>query len=267
MPSLDVEPAKEERRELGSMSLLQHLEELRKRIINSMLAIVVGFFVAFWFHDQIYDWMSKPIIEAFKKLHQNPELNYSNPTHPFNLYLKLALIAGIFLSSPVVLYQVWMFISPGLYRREKRYVIPFLFLSVGLFVGGGFFGYRIVFPVAMEFLMSYAKNMHPVIMITEYTSLFLTIILGLAIMFELPIVIGFTALMGVVDAKFLFKHIRGAVFLFFVIAAVLTPTTDILNMTIYAAPMIALYILSIGIAWLVHPRQRRKRKDKKIGKQ
>jgi sec-independent protein translocase protein TatC len=156
-----------------------------------------------------------------------------------------------------------MFISPGLYRREKRYVIPFLFLSVGLFLAGGYFGYRIVFPVAMDFLIGYAKNMQAMITITEYTSLFLTIILGLAIMFELPIVIGFTALMGVVDAKFLFKHIRGAVFLFFVIAAVLTPTTDILNMTIYAAPMIALYILSIGIAWLVHPRQRRKRAEKK----
>src|SRR5436853_377123 len=193
MPSLDVEPEKEERRELGSMSLLQHLEELRKRIINSVVAVAVGFFVAFWFHDQLYTWMSKPIIEAFNKLHQNPELNYSNPTHPFNLYLKLALVVGIFLTSPFVLYQVWMFISPGLYRREKRYVIPFLVLSVGLFVSGGLFGYTVVFPVAMEFLMSYAKGMRPVIMITEYTSLFFSIILGLALMFELPIVIGFTA--------------------------------------------------------------------------
>src|SRR5205807_2784843 len=187
---------KEERRELGSMSLLQHLEELRKRIINSIMAVAVGFFVAFWFHDQLYTWMSKPIIEAFNKLHQNPELNYSNPTHPFNLYLKLALVVGIFLTSPFILYQVWMFISPGLYRREKRYVIPFLFLSVGLFLAGGFFGYRVVYPVALDFLIGYGGDFKPVITIKEYTSLSLTIILGLAVIFELPIVIGFTALMG-----------------------------------------------------------------------
>jgi sec-independent protein translocase protein TatC len=155
-----------------------------------------------------------------------------------------------------------MFISPALYRREKRYVLPFLFLSIGLFLGGGYFGFKIVFPVAMDFLIGYGGDFRPVITIDAYMSLFLTVILGLSVIFELPIVIGFMALMGVVDAKFLFRHIRGAVFLFFVIAAVLTPTTDVLNMTIYAAPMIALYILSIGIAWLVHPKQRRKRREK-----
>ncbi len=263
MPTLDVEEEQQERRELGSMSLLQHLEELRKRIINSVVAVAVGFFVAFWYHDQIYAWMAKPLTEALIKLHQDPTLKYTNPTQPFNIYLKLSLIASIFLTSPIVLYQVWNFISPGLYRKEKRYVVPFLFLTVGLFVSGGVFGYKIVFPVAMEFLIDYAKGMTAMITITEYTSLFLTIILGLAIMFELPIVIGFMALMGVVDAKFLFRHIRGAIFLFFIVAAILTPTTDILNMSIYAAPMIALYILSIGIAWLVHPKQRRLRAEQR----
>ncbi len=263
MPTLDVEEEQQERRELGSMSLLQHLEELRKRIINSVIAVAVGFFVAFWYHDQIYAWMAKPLTEALIKLHQDPTLKYTNPTQPFNIYLKLSLIASIFLTSPIVLYQVWMFISPGLYRKEKKYVVPFLFLTVGLFLSGGVFGYKVVFPVAMEFLIDYAKGMTAMITITEYTSLFLTIILGLAIMFELPIVIGFMALMGVVDARFLFRHIRGAIFLFFIVAAILTPTTDILNMTIYAAPMIGLYILSIGIAYLVHPKQRRLRAEQR----
>src|SRR5437588_151486 len=268
MPTLDVEEEQQERRDLGSMSLLQHLEELRKRLINSVIAVAVGFFVAFWYHDQIYAWMSKPLKEALIKLHQDPTLKYTNPTQPFNIYLKLSLIASIFLTSPILLYQVWMFISPGLYRKEKRFVVPFLLLSVGLFVSGGVFGYKIVFPVAMEFLIDYAKGMTAMITITEYTSLFLTIILGLAIMFELPIVIGFMAVMGVVDAKFLFRHIRGAVFLFFIVAAFLTPTTDILNMTVYAAPMIGLYILSIGIAYLVHPKQRRLRAEqRKSGEQ
>src|SRR5205823_7927689 len=123
--------------------------------------------------------------------------------------------------------------------------IPFLVLSVGLFLAGGVFGYKVVFPVAMEFLIGYAKNMQAMITITEYTSLFMTIILGLAVMFELPIVIGFMALMGVVDAKFLFRHILGAVFLFFIVAAMLPHTTDILNLSLYADPKIWLTTLSI----------------------
>ena len=123
------------------------------------------------------------------------------------------------------------------------------------------FGYRIVFPVALEFLIGTGAEagMRPMITITEYTSLLLTILLGLALIFELPIVLGFAGLMGVVNAKFLFKHIRGAVLIFFVIAAILTPTTDIMNMTIYAAPMIILYLMSIVIVYFVHPKKRRER--------
>jgi sec-independent protein translocase protein TatC len=158
-----------------------------------------------------------------------------------------------------------MFISPGLYRREKRFILPFLFLSVGLFLSGGLFGFKIVFPVALDFLINTGTSagLRPMITITEYMDLFLTVILGLSIIFELPIVLGFAGMMGVVNAKFLFKHIRGAVLIFFVIAGVLTPTTDIMNMTIYATPMILLYLLSIGIVWFVHPRQRRKRREKR----
>ena len=176
-------------------------------------------------------------------------------------------MAGIFLASPVILYQVWNFISPALYRNEKRFVLPFLFLSVGLFLAGGYFGYRIVFPVAMDFLIGhYGPGFKAIITVNEYSKVFLTVILGLALIFELPIVLGFAGLMGVVNAKFLFKHIRGAILIFFVIAAILTPTTDIMNMTVYAAPMIILYLLSIGIVWLVHPKQRRKRAEKRKAK-
>src|SRR5947209_14326618 len=205
--------------------------------------------------------MQAPLTHALKIHNLDPHLGYLNPTDPFNIYMKVGLYAGIFAASPVILYQVWLFISPGLYRHEKRFVVPFLMLSVGLFLSGGFFGHKIVFPVALDFLIGYGGDFKPMITITEYTDLWLTIILGLAIIFEVPIVIGFAAMMGVVDAKFLFKHIRGAIFLVFIVAAILTPTTDPLNMTIYAAPLIGLYILSIGIAWLVHPRQRRKRTE------
>jgi sec-independent protein translocase protein TatC len=267
MPDLVAEPleTKEvEERQTGSMSLLQHLEELRKRVIYSVAAVAICFGAGWYKADYIYGKMMVPVANALKANHWDTQLTYLNPTDPFNNYMKIGLIAGIFIASPFLLYQVWMFISPGLYRHEKRFILPFLFLSVGLFLSGGYFGYRIVFPVALDFLIQQGgTTLKPMITITEYTDFFLTIILGLGIIFELPIVIGFAAGMGVVNAKFLIKHIRGAVLIFFIIAAVLTPTTDILNMTIYAAPMIALYVLSIGLAWLVHPKQRRRRREKR----
>lgn len=254
-----------EEREMATMGLLQHLEELRKRIMISAFAIAIAFGVSWLKWQDIYVWMKKPIEKALAAHHMPTELTFLNPTDPFNLSVKIALITAIFISCPFLLYQVWMFISPGLYRREKRFVFPFLFMSVSLFVGGGYFGYRYVFPVALDFLIGTGADagMRPMITITEYTSLLLTILLGLAVIFELPIVLGFAGLMGVVNAKFLFKHIRGATLLFFVIAGILTPTADIMNMTIYAAPMIVLYLLSIGIVYFVHPTQRRKRREKR----
>jgi sec-independent protein translocase protein TatC len=269
MPELVAEPespgAEKLARQMGSMSLFQHLEEFRKCIIRSLAAVAIGFGVCWYFaQDKIYPIIEKPILVVFKKYNIDPHLSYLSPTDPFNLYLKVGLMAGIFLASPVILYQVWSFISPGLYRHEKRFVVPFLLLSVGLFLAGGYFGYRIIFPVAMDFLIgSYGSAFRANITIDAYTKLFLTIILGLAIIFEMPIVLGFAGLMGVVNARFLFKHIRGAVLICVTAAAILSPTTDIMNLTIYAAPMVLLYIGSIGLVWLVHPRQRRKRADKR----
>jgi sec-independent protein translocase protein TatC len=255
MSDLVAEPEQKEiereLRQAGSMSLLQHLEELRKCIIRSAAAVAVGFGVCWYFaQDKIYPVIEKPILVVFKKYNIDPHLAYLSPTDPFNLYL--------------ILYQVWSFISPGLYRHEKRFVVPFLFLSVGLFLAGGYFGYKVIFPVAMDFLIgSYGANFRATITIDAYTKLFLTIILGLAIIFEMPIVLGFAGMMGVVNARFLFKHIRGAVLVCVTLAAILSPTTDIMNLTIYAAPMVILYIGSIGLVWLVHPRQRRKRAEKR----
>jgi sec-independent protein translocase protein TatC len=266
MPELAADPVLKEQREerqMGSMSLLQHLEELRQRVIRSLLGVLAGALLCWYKVDLLLKVIQQPILQALAKNGMEPTLNYTNPTDPFNFKLKVGLIAGVFVACPFILYQVWMFISPGLYRREKRFLLPFLLLSVGLFVGGGFFGYKVVFPVAMDFLISTGAGMKAIITINEYGDLFLTVILGLAIVFELPIVLGFAGMMGVVSAKFLFRHIRGAVLIFFIIAAILTPTTDMMNMAIYAAPLIALYIMSIGIVWLVHPRQRRKRAEKR----
>ena len=156
MPDLVAEPEEQnkEERQMGSMSLLQHLEELRRRIIYSLIAVadctIVGWYFA---KPKIYPVIEKPILVVFKKYNIDPHLSYLNPTDPFNLYLRVGLMAGIFMASPIVLYQVWNFISPGLYRKEKKFLLPFLLLSVGLFLAGGYFGYRIVFPVAMDFLI------------------------------------------------------------------------------------------------------------------
>ena len=250
---------------MGSMSLLQHLEELRRRILYSLAAVGLCVGAGWYKVDEIIGKMEAPIQQALKNNGFDPHLVYLNPTDTFNVKLKIGLIVGIFIACPFLLYQVWGFISPGLYRNEKRFLLPFLILSICLFAGGGYFGYRVVFAVAMDFLIGQGKgaNLVPNIAIDQYTNLFLTIILGLACIFELPIVLGFAGAMGVVSAKFLVKHIRGACLIIFVLAAILTPTTDIMNMTTFAGPMIMLYLLSIGIVWLVHPKQRRKRAEKR----
>ena len=171
-------------------------------------------------------------------------------------------MAGLFVTSPFVLYQVWSFIAPGLYRHEKRYVVPFIISTVLLFCAGGVFGYKIVFPAALDFLISYGKQFQPMITIGEYTNLFLAIIVGMGLIFEMPILIFFLALMGIVSAGWMWRNLRYSILVIFIIAAIVTPTTDILNMCIFAAPMIALYVVSIAIAWAFHPRQRKARREK-----
>jgi len=245
------------------MSFLEHLEELRKRIIYCVIAVVIGFFACWGYAERIYDLMQKPIMVALKNNGMAEKLVYLSPTEPFNLYLKIGFMAGLFVASPFVLYQVWLFISPGLYRHERRYVLPFMASTIGLFLAGGYFGYKLVYPAALEFLIGYGKQFQPMITIGEYTDLFLTVIIGLGVVFELPILVFFLALMGILSAAWMWRNVRYSILVIFIIAAVLTPTTDILNMCIFAAPMVALYLLSIGIAWLVHPKQRQARQERK----
>src|SRR5271157_6318174 len=264
MPSPALETAqKRTSEEMTGMSFLEHLEELRRRIIYSALYIVGGFSACWWYHEQIFSLMQKPIMQALANYHLEQKLVYLNPTDPFNMYLKVSLLAGCFVASPFVLYQVWSFISPGLYRHEKRYVMPFMFSTVGLFLAGGYFGYKLVYPQALEFLIGYGKQFQPMITIGEYTSLFFTIIVGMGVIFEMPILVFFLALMGIVSAGWMWRNIRYSILGIFIVAAIITPTPDIVNMCIFAAPMVGLYVLSIGIAWLVHPAQRKKRADKK----
>src|SRR5437899_411793 len=152
--------------------------------------------------------MQRPIMEALRRNGLSEKLVYLNPTEPFNLYLKVGLLAGLFVASPFVLYQVWLFISPGLYRNEKRYLTPFMFSTVGLFLAGGYFGYKLVYPQALEFLIGYGKQFTPMITIGEYTDLFLTIIIGMGVIFELPILVFFLSLMGIVTAQWMWRNLR-----------------------------------------------------------
>jgi len=262
MPEMVAEPPEKDKDSLPAMGFLEHLEELRRRIIYSLIAVAVGFFACWGYAERIYGIMQRPIMVALEHNGMSEKLVYLNPTEPFNMYLKVALLAGLFVTSPFVLYQVWAFISPGLYWNEKRYVVPFMVSTVGLFIAGGYFGYKLVYPQALEFLIGYGKQFQPMITIGEYTDLFLTIIIGMGVIFEMPILVFFLSLMGIVTAGWMWRNFRYSILVIFIIAAILTPTTDILNMCIFAAPMVALYGFSIGIAWIVHPTQRRARREK-----
>jgi sec-independent protein translocase protein TatC len=251
-----------ERAELPGMSLMEHLQELRRRIIHSAIYLVLGFFVAWGFREKIYGFMEKPVKLALAQHHMPTQLNYLNPIDGFNMYLEISFMAGCIIASPFVLYQVWLFISPGLYRNEKKYVTPFMGATVGLFLAGAFFGYHWVFPGALNFLFDFNKDFNPLIEINEYTGLFLTVILGLGATFELPILIMFLSLFGIVSPRFLWKNIRYAILLIFIVACVIAPTPDVLTMCVFAAPMLGLYLLSIGVSYAVHPATRRKRAEK-----
>jgi sec-independent protein translocase protein TatC len=265
MPQLEVEPIEQhlDAEELRGMSFLGHLEELRMRIIKSAVFVGAGFLLCWYYSDKIYAIMQRPIMKALE--HNGlagTKLVYTNPTDVFNMYMKIGFFAGIFVASPFILWQLWGFISPGLYRNEKKWVMPFMFSSVGLFLAGGLFGFFVVYPAALDFLVGYSKQFAPMITIGEYTNLFLVIIMGLGLIFELPILVFFLALMGIISAGFMWKNFRYSILGIFVVAAIVTPTTDIMNMCLFAAPMILLYVLSIGIAYFVHPTQRRARAAK-----
>jgi sec-independent protein translocase protein TatC len=190
------------------MPLLAHLQELRKRIVFSVLGVLVGFLSCWSFADRIFSLMQQPIVEALRHHGIVGGLVYLNPSEPFNLYLEVALVGGLFVASPFVFYQLWLFIAPGLYRGEKRYVLPFLLCTVGLFVAGDLFGYKMVYPASLDFLIGFGQHFQPMITIGEYTKLFVTITVGLGLIFEMPIVVLFLALMRVITARWMLRNLR-----------------------------------------------------------
>jgi sec-independent protein translocase protein TatC len=241
-----------DRAELPGMSLMEHLGELRKRLLHSIAYLAIGFVVAYAFHERLYGLVQAPL----DQLHI--PLNFTHPTDGLNLYIKTAFVGGAILASPFILYQIWLFISPGMYANEKRYVVPFMSATIGLFLAGAWFGYHWVLPGAIKVLIfDFGKRFHPILTIEDYTGFFLAVILGLGICFELPILIFFLALFGIVDGKFLLRHFRYAVLVIFLISAIICPLPDPFSMVLFASPMLVLYFIGVAVAFLVHPARRK----------
>ena len=238
----------------GRMSFLDHLDELRKRLVISVSAIFVGFLIAFAFISLIFDFIMRPLQEI---LPEGGELVYTEPTEAFFLYIKIAALVGLILAIPVVLMQLWRFVAPGLYGHEKKFAIPFVTLSSLFFVGGCLFSHYLLFPVAWRFLSSFSTDyMTFMPRIQPAFSLYVRLTLACGVVFQMPTVVFFLARVGVVSAGFLLRNTKYAILIIFIVAAVLTPTGDPVTLTMMATPMIVLYALSIGIAWMVAPRRK-----------
>jgi sec-independent protein translocase protein TatC len=245
-----------DRAELPGMSLMEHLEEFRKRILNIIKFLLGGFIVGWIFHVKLYGFVQKPLVALNIGL-----LNYTHPTDPINLYIKTAVFGGAMLASPFILYQIWLFISPGMYAHEKKYVWPFMSVTVALFLSGAWFGYHWILPGALKVLIGdFGKQFHPMITIDEYTGFFFAIIFGLGLCFELPILMFFLALFGIVDSKFFLRHFRYAILAIFLIAAIICPDPSPITMSLFASPMLALYFVGVAVAYFVHPSRRKAKK-------
>ncbi len=236
------------------MSFLEHLEELRARIIRSMIGVGVAFIGSLSFSSQLWDFVRQPATHALETLHYDPELAQIAPMDNFQIiWVKLPIVCAIFLSSPWILYQIWAFISPGLYRREKRWAAPFILCSAGLFIIGGVFAYFVIFPYGLTFLLGIGRGqgVKPVVSITEYFDLFVNVVLGVGLVFEMPVLIFFLTLLRIVTPSFLLNHSRYAILAIFIIAAVVTPTPDVFNLMLFATPMCLLFYLGIFASYLL----------------
>ncbi len=219
-----------------------HLEELRKRLITCFIAVGIGFVACYAFKEDLFYILVAPLKQAMQ---EGDTLIYTHLPEAFFTFLKTALIAGIMLASPVIIYQFWMFMAPGLYDREKRMLMPILFLSTIFFTGGALFGYFVVFPFGFEFFLSFAtETIRPMPSMKEYLGFAAKLLLAFGVVFELPLVITFLARLGIVNVMFLKKYRKYAVLLFFCGAAILTPP-DVITQIMMALPLILLYEISI----------------------
>jgi sec-independent protein translocase protein TatC len=239
----------------GQMTFFEHLVELRKRLINSLIAIGLGAFVGVYVAKYVIDFVTKPMLKALTLAHLESKLVYTHPAGVFNLILTLGIYIGIVLASPVVLYQIWLFVAPALYKHERSAITGFLFSTVFLFLAGIAFGYYVTLPYVLKFLVSFQNvslpGIVPMITVNEYFDLTLMILLGLGLVFEMPVLVFFLSLFGIVTPQFLWKNIRYAILVISIVAAIITPTPDAMTMLIFMAPMVGLYFIGIGVSAMV----------------
>ncbi len=231
------------------LALTEHLRELRDRLIKSIIAICVGFVLCYSVIESIFSFLAKPLDAV---LPPGKTIIFTSYPEAFFTYIKLALVCGVFVASPVILYQIWAFIAPGLYEHEKKWALPFVISSTIFFVGGAIFGYMVVFPAAFKFLAGYSNtNLDLLPSMGEYFTLVIRLLLGFGIAFELPIFMVFLGLVGIVDAPMLRRNRKYALLIIFIAAAIITPTPDVLNQILLAGPLLLLYELSILLVWIV----------------
>ncbi|MCJ7546195.1 MAG: twin-arginine translocase subunit TatC [Deltaproteobacteria bacterium] len=226
-------------------TFIEHLEDLRKRLIISLIAVGIGFIICYLFSKEIFEFLMMPLHRA---LPTGATMIFTTPAEAFFTYMKVGLLAGVFAASPIVLYQIWLFVAPALYSKEKKYVIPFVCSSTILFVGGAAFGYFVIFPLSAKFFMSFTTDfIQPAPRLKESFSFCAMLLLTFGLTFELPIFILFLSKLGVLDARMLARNRKYVIILIFIVAAILTPP-DPLSQVMMAVPLVALYEVSIWVA-------------------
>ena len=226
---------------------LSHLEELRKRLVACAIAVGIGFVAAYFFKEQLFQLLVMPLKRVMP---EGDKLIFTNLPEMFFTYLKVAFVAGLLAAMPFIFYEIWMFVAPGLYQKEKRFLIPFVISSSILFVGGALFGYFVVFPFGFKFFMSFANDyIKPLPSVKQYFSFSTKLLLAFGLVFELPVATFFLTKMGLVTDQFLKKQRKFAILLIFVAAAILTPP-DVITQLMMAGPLLALYEISIVVSKL-----------------
>jgi sec-independent protein translocase protein TatC len=231
----------------GRMTFLEHLDELRKRLIASIIGIAAGCVVSFIFLNRIFDFITRPMHEM---LPQGSSLITTEPSEYFMLYFKVGFLVGLLIAIPFVLYQVWLFVAPGLYSHEKRFAIPFVLFASIFFFAGAAFSHYVAFKVTWMFFIGF-RGEYIAFMprLSSAFSLYVKMLIGFGIVFQMPVLVMALARMGVVSARFLLRQFKYAVLIIFILGAVLSPGGDVASQLIMAGPMIVLYVFSIGIAW------------------
>lgn len=237
------------------MSFLEHLEELRTRLIHMIGGVVVIFFLSIVFCNRLWQFIEAPAVDALRQLNINPpDLVVISPMDTFQIiWMKLPLLVSIFLGSPWIVYQVWRFIAPGLYKRERRWAVPFVLCTAGLFLLGGAFAYFVAFRYGLVFLLGLGLNVNvkPMISVVEYFDLFVDVMLGIGLVFEMPVIIFFLTLLRIASPRFLMAHSRYAILAIVIIAAIITPTPDVFNLMLFATPMLLLYYVGVFASYIL----------------